>query len=49
VSIEVKADLQAQRVAGAETGRLGSPAHELIPQQRRLLAGAQQLDAFLPV
>src|SRR6478752_9728534 len=47
VSVEVEADLEPERVAGAEADRGGSGRGERVPHAGRVLRREQQLDAVL--
>src|ERR1700752_127872 len=47
VAVEVEADLQAQRVARPEPGRLRATLSHRVPPPYRVLAAKDQLDALL--
>ena len=47
VAVEVKAGLEAQRVARGQAGRLGAGGDQRVPEAGRVLGVAQQLDAVL--
>ena len=47
VAVQRVADLEPQRVARAEPARLGAARDDRVPERRRVLRRAQQLDAAL--